>query len=216
MLLFLVCASLSALILVAGTTAAGRISNIAETDQSYYAVTSAADLVVDMMDGDDNAVSVFEVNGKAVSFDKPMYKISNEDIGMEKDPVSEETEAYVAEGSTETTGTADSNSNMKTYLAMICAGDESYTNGTKWTVNVDGNEDMAVTVEPQLNGDTLTLWVYNNRTSAKYKPFKLALQFKTTSAAKNPPITVHDDYTITNSHEVKWSFARMVSSYDAG
>lgn len=214
------CASLSALILVAGTTAAGRISNIAETDQSYYAVTSAADLVVDMMDGDDNAVSVFEVNGNPVSFDKPMYQIRNEDIGMEADPtdaIPEDDNAdYVSEDSAETTDTVSTNNDMKTVLAMACAGVEGYGEGTKWTVKVAGNDDMNVTIEPKMDDDhNLTLWVYNNKTSKKYQPFKLALQFKTTSADKNPPITVHEDYNITNSHEVKWSLARMVSSYDA-
>ena len=45
LLLFLVCAVLSSVILVAATAAAGRIGNLAETDQRYYSVTSAAELV---------------------------------------------------------------------------------------------------------------------------------------------------------------------------
>ena len=219
LLLFLVCASLSALIIVAGTTAAGRISNIAETDQSYYAVTSAADLVVDIMDGDDNAVSVFEVNGNLVSFDKPMYQISNTDIGMEADPSNAipgaDDASYESEESDETTEHVTTSDDMKTVLAMACAGVESYADGTKWTLNVSGNDNLAVTIEPKIEGQTLTLWMYNNNTSTKYQPFKLALQFNIASTDKNPPITVHEDYIITNSHEVKWSLARMVSSYDA-
>lgn len=50
LLLFLVCAALCSVIIVAATTAAGRMSNLAETDQRYYAVTSAADLVKELLD----------------------------------------------------------------------------------------------------------------------------------------------------------------------
>ena len=57
LLLFLVCAALSAVILVAATTSAGRMSNIAEADQQYYAVTSAAELLVDLLDGEEGLTS---------------------------------------------------------------------------------------------------------------------------------------------------------------
>lgn len=49
LLLFLVCAVLSSVVIVAATTASGRISRLAETDQRYYAVTSAAELLRDVM-----------------------------------------------------------------------------------------------------------------------------------------------------------------------
>ena len=45
LLLFLVCAVLCSVILAAATAAAGRMSKIAETEQRYYAVTSAAELI---------------------------------------------------------------------------------------------------------------------------------------------------------------------------
>lgn len=45
LLIFLVCAVVSSIVIVAGTTAAGRMSNLAESDQRYYAVTSAAGLL---------------------------------------------------------------------------------------------------------------------------------------------------------------------------
>ncbi len=47
LLLFLVCAVVGAAVLVAGTTASGRMSKIAENDQRYYAVNSAARFLVD-------------------------------------------------------------------------------------------------------------------------------------------------------------------------
>ena len=48
LLLFLVCAVLCSVILTAATAASGRMSNLAETDQRYYAVTSAAELLKDL------------------------------------------------------------------------------------------------------------------------------------------------------------------------
>ena len=50
LLLFLVCAVLSSVVIVAATSASGRISKLAETDQRYYAVTSAAELIADLLD----------------------------------------------------------------------------------------------------------------------------------------------------------------------
>ena len=45
LLLFLVCAVLCSVILMAATTSSGRMAKMAETDQRYYAVTSAAELL---------------------------------------------------------------------------------------------------------------------------------------------------------------------------
>ncbi len=60
LLLFLVCAVLSSVILVAATAAAGRISNLAETDQRYYSVTSAAELVKKAIDGKEAKVITYK------------------------------------------------------------------------------------------------------------------------------------------------------------
>ena len=51
LMLFLVCAVLSSAVIVAGTAAAGRLSRLAETDQRYYAVTSAAELLCSNISG---------------------------------------------------------------------------------------------------------------------------------------------------------------------
>ena len=59
LLLFLVCAILCSVILAASTSAAGRMSRIAETDQRYYGVTAAAELLTDLIDG--KTVSIVEV-----------------------------------------------------------------------------------------------------------------------------------------------------------
>lgn len=51
LLLFLVCAVVGALVLTAGTAAAGRISNLAESDQRFYSVSSAAELLAGELSG---------------------------------------------------------------------------------------------------------------------------------------------------------------------
>lgn len=51
LLIFLVCAIISGVVIVAGSTASGRMSQIAQTDQRYYAMTSAAGLLRDDIDG---------------------------------------------------------------------------------------------------------------------------------------------------------------------
>lgn len=59
LLIFLVCAVVGSAVLVAGTTAAGRMSKLAESDQRYYAVSSAARLIMDQLDDDlDNKKTV--------------------------------------------------------------------------------------------------------------------------------------------------------------
>ncbi len=68
LLLFLVCAVIGSAVLVAGTAAAGRMSKIAESDQRYYSVNSAARLVIDQVDG--NEITIIETvpNGGSVSY----------------------------------------------------------------------------------------------------------------------------------------------------
>ena len=77
LLLFLVCAVLSSVLITAGTAAAGRMSRIAETDQRFYAVTSAAELMKDLLDG--KSITLVEKDGKVYLFDKEYEEIKPED-----------------------------------------------------------------------------------------------------------------------------------------
>lgn len=52
LLMFLVCAVVGSAVLTAGTAAAGRMSRIAETDQRYYSVNSAARLLIELLEKD--------------------------------------------------------------------------------------------------------------------------------------------------------------------
>ena len=51
LLLFLVCAVIGSVVLAAGTAASGRVSQLAQADGRYYAVTSAAQLFREELDG---------------------------------------------------------------------------------------------------------------------------------------------------------------------
>ena len=51
LLLFLICGVVGALVITAGSTAAGRMSQLAEMDQRYYSVSSAAELLANELDG---------------------------------------------------------------------------------------------------------------------------------------------------------------------
>ena len=61
LLLFLVCAVLCSVIIVAATASSGRMSKIAETDQRYYSVTSAAALLKDIITDPDKPISIVKV-----------------------------------------------------------------------------------------------------------------------------------------------------------
>jgi hypothetical protein len=56
LLLFLVCAIITSVILVAGTTAAGRLSGMATNEQRYYSVVSSAEVVKDLLDNKSETV----------------------------------------------------------------------------------------------------------------------------------------------------------------
>lgn len=51
LLIFLICAVASSIVIVAGSAASGRMANVPQSDQRYYAVTSAAELLKGEIDG---------------------------------------------------------------------------------------------------------------------------------------------------------------------
>ena len=68
LLLFLVCAVLCSVIITAATVAAGRISRIAETDQKFFAVSSASEFLKDMIE-EAPTVYVVEVGKSTLEYD---------------------------------------------------------------------------------------------------------------------------------------------------
>ena len=87
LLLFLVCAVLCSVIVAAASVAAGRMSKIIQNEEAYYAVTSAAEMMKKMIDGE--TVSLIEV--KRITYDTPY---TGGTPGSES-PVSTETAYYL-------------------------------------------------------------------------------------------------------------------------
>ena len=90
LLLFLVCAVLCSVIITAASTASGRMANLAETDRRYYAVTSAAELLKSLIDG--QTVSVVKVETETFT------TTYNDGEAVSSDTPTEKTELYVIKG----------------------------------------------------------------------------------------------------------------------
>ncbi len=95
LLLFLVCAVLCSVILAAATAAAGRMSKIAETEQRYYAVTSAAKLMQDEFKDSSGKLVPVSVVEAQVTTEIMTYTSAN--VGTLKDS-STETKGYLFVG----------------------------------------------------------------------------------------------------------------------
>ena len=87
LLIFLVCAVVGSAVLVAGTTAAGRMSEVVKSDQRYYAVTSAARMLIDQIDGvpvtiikkdEGGTVSYLDGNGNTLTSATPKDSLALE------------------------------------------------------------------------------------------------------------------------------------------
>lgn len=68
LLLFMVCAVLCTVIIVAATTASGRLANMAEADQRYYSVTSACGLLEELLDEQEVTVVTVTEGGETTSY----------------------------------------------------------------------------------------------------------------------------------------------------
>lgn len=94
LLAFLVCAVISAILLASASAASGRASDLAKMDQRYYAVTSAAQLFCDTLDGQEIVVKrYYENTQKAVQ--KWVYSEESESVLPDGAPVPiEQNEEY--------------------------------------------------------------------------------------------------------------------------
>lgn len=218
LLLFLVCAALSAVILVAATTASGRMSRIAETDQKYYAVTSAAELLRDMMDGQSVSMVKMKNSEDYTFFRCPMTEVTNLSFGEDFVDTAAGADLDVADGAG-TAPVSDSDKGMTETIAKMIAtntfNDSTWTLSAKkgtlgngalipsLTVNVSGTQDAAGNLE-------LTV------SSAGDHPYSLILKFASDVQYINPSIS--DLNSIESGEngpkEVTWHLIGMASNYD--
>ena len=219
LLLFLVCAALSAVVLVAATTSAGRMSNISQTDQRYYSVTSASVALRDMLS--DGTVTVLTVKDesqtKTYTFDKPINQIRNSDIYAESDAV--DNVADEEAGDDPKAGKAGGEltlPSLSTYLASqsaAAAESNSVKNSTLEIKSELSGDPLSVDVDVSAQPDGKVTLTVHNQGSDQYR---MMLIFSSVVKTGKPPVTKSEKYTITDAAEVSWELEKMVSAYDAG
>lgn len=82
LLFFLLCAMAGSIILSAGSAAAGRISGLKESEQAFYSVTSAAQVMRDEIEGQEFQAYTETREGGSPS--TPVYEKQPEAVGMGK------------------------------------------------------------------------------------------------------------------------------------
>ena len=219
LLLFLVCAVLSSVIIVAGTAASGRISRIAQADQQYYAVTSAASLLEKVIDGQ----QMYVVKMKTEDI-KTTY---TDGIAGTPEKLSEATDYYVLDNTITVDqitkndlhdGSDGSISNkygsMKSTTVLtdaalnVCAKLKGSTLTINRTLALSSDyanaEALAVTIEENVGADgKITLKVYNakddkGRTSVPGNRYTLVLKFQ---AKEGSSYVVPQEKIVTNYNE---------------
>ncbi len=196
LLLFLVCAILSAVILVVGTTSAGRMSGLAETDQRYYTVNSAAQLITDGLDG--KTISMFKIGDKYYRFYKPMNKVTESDI------------------TTANEVTVGENSEIRASSFSDCVLNAYFAGSTTETFHLNYAEagddiDKNVTAKMTANTDTADTVFEISNTNGKHK-YTLLLTFSTDVRHNYPPLLKDDN--VSDPVEISWHVNRTLSKYD--
>ena len=234
LLLFLVCAALSAVILVAATTASGRMAGIAETDQRYYSVTSAAEFIADIVDGQTvTAVWFKEDNASPHFITKPANSISEADFGETGAMVEPEVDT-AAESGVKDIDTLPVNGSLNNGTAvgflsklanLVIDDNVSILNWTirstsdtpSSTLNTDS---LAVSVEGKLNEDkNVAIDVYNALNGPynnnDFKPYTLVLELSTQKRTNiSLPITEVNGKKIDHATEVSWNLSTIRTPYD--
>ena len=130
LLLFLVCAVVGSVVLVAGTAASGRMSQIAEMDQRYYSVNSAARLLIDTIDGKE--ITIIETEPAVGSASYKYGDGSDLAIDGKFDSVAKEAAAFYVHNS-------DSNGRTGNNTLVL-------------ELTVPGKDTLAVKVEEEIRG----------------------------------------------------------------
>ena len=183
LLLFLVCAVLGSVVLVAGTASAGRFANLSKMEQRYFAVNSAAELLRTELCGGDPLVITRE---KTVTKHTPITVA--EDGTVSYGQAEEDDPRYSCELPTISGG--DKAAQLRYLFARYLVfgtetvsfpddlTEEQYNHDPKaandeipdFTIEVDGKEELAVDIEVRIkeNGQ-LELNLENHQGSEKYR-----------------------------------------------
>ena len=179
LLLFLVCAIISSVVIVAATAVGGRASKLAEMDQRYYAVNSAAELIRDELEG--TKVTVVTGTKTTSTVDQNMDPVT----GKTPNEVALDTEVEVDD-----VPLISIDNSLITTAALQLANvpdpsdlSGSYVLPTSLNLTVadsSGNNfpSLAVTIEPNLDIDNQILTLYISNTAGNNGVYTLELTFK--------------------------------------
>ena len=226
LLLFLVCAVLCSVIIVAATAASGRMSGIAETDQRYYAVTSAAELMKDLISGEDNAVTTIKVTETTTTQE---YK-NGEATDTLTNPGDPET--YIVakpyESLNKTVDIVVSNDIVSAPINTIPMDaaknmDSSTTlSGRELSISSDvesalslASDPLAVTISEDLDSDgVITLTVTNNTTGGDHFTQKLVFTMNKTENSLTPEVTTFTSAPSGSGEEVTYTVMTTQKTYE--
>ena len=132
LLLFLICAVVSSVVLTAATAASGRMSKTAEFDQRYYSVTSAAELMKELLDG--KTVSIVKVT-ESTQTTPYTDGIAGEAGSVKEDTpkiylVADKTAAGITDADLTERSQIDGDGTNATYAASLCTA--SILNDAAW------------------------------------------------------------------------------------
>lgn len=204
LLLFLICAIVSSVVLVAGTAASGRMSGMADSDQRYYSVTSAAGLLKDLMNNKTVSVKRTVVkkqkkkyNGGTVSPDGTPVNVSDGTVvsmGADTVTINSTYNGNDIDTTVDPTGGAMLKNSFPVYAAFkliqtskVDSANASYTpgaitdpiEGKTFSITGSGELSAAVTAEEIIRPDgTIIFDVYNGDKGAAEDKYCLRLIFE--------------------------------------
>lgn len=201
LLLFLVCAAVGSVVLTAGTAASGRISRLAESDQRYYSVTSAAELLRDVLDGQSVTIRLPIEETKTRSIERT-YTLQNGVMSAGEFGATPTWESITAGFRHTGTGTeVTESSDLLTRLAWdiatggISAGDLANSMDEAWT--------HTMTADLQEQSETLTLVPVLSDISSD--PLKVTAEFRMDKSGKLTCVLYNETGTSNEKFKVKIS-----------
>lgn len=234
LLLFLVCAVISSVVLTAGTAASGRMSQIAEMDQKYYSVTSAAELIKEL------------VNSKRIVAERTLVKTVTKDQTGTEQSGTEQTisdkitisEAGVKAGTAEKKGSGVYELSSPNTIKKSFAADAVYSLMTdssgseiekNLTLEAAGFASLKVNVVETINPEDGSLTFKVSNAAAEGAKYSLILRFEAdtststgTKSADGPREHITDngskyDYVTTTTETTtstwKWNLSDMTTTY---
>lgn len=200
LLLFLVCAVIGSVVLIAGTAAAGRVAGLAKSDQRYYSVTSAARLFEEKFDETNITIERTHTYSKIASTPITVYATTGAVSYGEtqiKDPIPPDddyTDVLSNSGMTTAEVNLDSSAvrprDMLEYFARRLVYGDGTPGATSWEKDfpaitapekknfvLSGVDGLSVDVKATLNtnGALTLLFTNTNDGDGKYMPFTLEM-----------------------------------------